>query len=317
MSASPRRTVRPARSVVGGHNWSPTGRQLKRSQKMPRGPVTREQCHRRRGHVASAPRDQAGALGGGLSPTLDVANQRPAAVRPDANDHGQHIGRDVPLVDRPGAAGRGGDECLQLGIPRGEATLAVLSCRGSSRHAAKHLVSLSWVSIPLSKIAPPSEPIHGACLATRPVPQFIARSGRAFHTSATPLTLPTACGGTHSCPESLGTGRQRVNLRGARFSRLRGHPMSLRFLLSGMAILLILPGCSSTQTPVAQPARGTAPTGTQTTAAQPARSTASSIPTSAPPAAAPSLNGMPEAPVWKHGTEWTYRYGGPAGGGTS
>jgi len=24
MSASPRRTVRPARSVVGGHNWSPT-----------------------------------------------------------------------------------------------------------------------------------------------------------------------------------------------------------------------------------------------------------------------------------------------------
>jgi len=109
--------------------------------------------------------------------------------------------------------------------------------------------------------------------------------------------------------------------------------MSLRFLLSGMAILLILPGCSSTQTPVAQPARGTvptssqttvaqpargtAPTGTQTTAAQPARSTASSIPTSAPPAAAPSLNGMPEAPVWKHGTEWTYRYGGPAGGGTS
>ena len=77
--------------------------------------------------------------------------------------------------------------------------------------------------------------------------------------------------------------------------------MSLRFLLSGMAILLILPGCSSTQTRVAQPAR----------------STASSIPTSAPPTAATSLNGTPEAPVWKHGTEWTYRHGGPAGGGTA
>jgi hypothetical protein len=25
---------------------------------------------------------------------------------------------------------------------------------------------------------------------------------------------------------------------------------------------------------------------------------------------------MPEAPVWKRGTEWTYRYGGSAGSGT-
>jgi hypothetical protein len=93
--------------------------------------------------------------------------------------------------------------------------------------------------------------------------------------------------------------------------------MSLRFLLSGVAILLILPGCSSTQTTVAQPPKGTAPTNAQNPVAQPARGTAPTIPTSAPPAAAPSLNGMPEAPVWKHGTEWTYRHGGPGGSGTS
>jgi hypothetical protein len=43
----------------------------------------------------------------------------------------------------------------------------------------------------------------------------------------------------------------------------------------------------------------------------------SSTPTSAPAAASPSLNGMPEAPVWRRGAEWTYRSGGSAGGGTS
>jgi hypothetical protein len=73
-----------------------------------------------------------------------------------------------------------------------------------------------------------------------------------------------------------------------------------RFLLSGMAILLILAGCSTAQNTVPQPAKGTA----------------SSIPTSALAVASPSLNGMPEAPVWKRGSEWTYRYGGSAGNGT-
>jgi hypothetical protein len=82
----------------------------------------------------------------------------------------------------------------------------------------------------------------------------------------------------------------------------------LRFLLSSVAILSILAGCSSAQNSATPPA--------QTTAAKPATGTASSTPTSARTAAPPSLNGMPEAPVWKRGTEWTYRYGGSAGSGT-
>jgi len=50
--------------------------------------------------------------------------------------------------------------------------------------------------------------------------------------------------------------------------------------------------------------------------AEQAKGTASSIPSSTLAVASPSVNGMTDAPTWKPGYEWAYRYESPTGSGT-